>query len=64
VGIHEGDIRFAGGGLDDDWEEFGFALGFVELLVKIGLGNAETFLDLREAFFQELGIVAQQQDAE
>ena len=64
VRIDERDVRFAGGRLDDDRQELGLELCGIELLVEIFPGNPEPLGNLRKTFFEQLGIVSKQKDAE
>src|SRR5580704_7127344 len=62
--FYEGDVRFAGSGFDDDGLKLGFGARCFQLLVQIFLADAEALFNLWETFFERLGIVAQEKDAE
>ena len=64
VRFHESDVRFGGRGLDDDGQKFRLVLCGVQLLPQIFIRDSQAVFDLRQSFFDELRIVAEQQNAE
>ena len=60
----ESDVRLSGRGLDDDRKKFRLGLGGVELLLEVGGLDAQSVFSLRKYFFERLGIVAHEKNAE
>ena len=60
--FNEIEIGAGGFGLDNDGLKFWKIAGVLQLIVKILYGNAETFGNGGQIFFNEFGVVAEQQD--